>query len=48
MGECAIALQDGFVEPTKEILDNIGPGCFALKTDSSESCCFISPVEPIS
>ena len=44
MGECVIALQDGFVEPTEEILDNVGPGCFALKTDSSKSCCWVEVV----
>lgn len=44
MNVCAAVLQDGFVEPTEEILDALGPGCFTLKTDSSTSCCWVEIV----
>lgn len=44
MGDCAVALQDGFVEPTEESLDDLGPGCFVQKKESGGSCCWVEIV----
>ena len=44
MGNCAFALQDGFVEPTEEKLDDLGPGCFVQKKGSNGSCCWVEVI----
>lgn len=41
MGICANAVKEGFVEPTKERLDDLGPGCFVQKKESGGSCCWV-------
>jgi hypothetical protein len=38
MGQCAKAVRDGFVEPTIEKLDNLGPGCFVHVNDNGVCC----------
>lgn len=38
MGMCARAVRDGFVAPTAEKLDNLGPGCFVHINDKGVCC----------
>lgn len=40
MGACASAVKDGFAEPTKERLNDLGPGCYVQKMDVCGSCCW--------
>ena len=40
MGLCAKPLEDGFVEPTEEKLNNLGPGCF-VQVENHGSCCWV-------
>ena len=44
MGLCAKPLEDGFVSPTEEKLNNLGPGCFVQMNDHG-SCCWIEIME---
>lgn len=41
MGICANAEVDGFVKPTQQSLDDLGPGCFVQKKDSNGTCCWV-------
>jgi len=41
MGICASAVADGFVQPTQQKLDDLGPGCFVQKMGSNGSCCWV-------
>ena len=41
MGNCANAVTDGFVQPTQQRLDDLGPGCFVQKMGPNGTCCWV-------